>query len=102
MRAQHAGALRDPVAQFCVGEFLLLPGDRGIVDQRQLIAAAVGDVIIDRQVAGIQFAVGEPVVNAVLVGAENAARGLVPVERTGLVGPEAFGIVDRRLVFFFI
>ncbi len=97
--AQHAGSLRNLAPQLGIGELLLGAGDRRVVDQRDLVGAAVVDVVVDGEVAGVQFAVGEPAVDAVLVGAEHRLGGLVPVDLFRLLGPEGFRVVDRCLVF---
>jgi hypothetical protein len=51
-------------------------------------------VIIERQVAGVQFAIGKPAVDAVFILGQHLACGLVPVELAGFFGPELFRILD--------
>ena len=97
---QQTGTARHLVAQFAKAEFFLLTGDRGIVDQRSLLAAAVVDMKIQRQVAGVQFAVREPVFDTVLIGRQYRVGGLVPVEFGCFFCPERLRIFNRCLILF--
>ena len=58
--AQHGAEQLHLGQQPAVGEGLLGIGDWGIVDQRRLVVAAGGDVAVERVVAGVADAAGEP------------------------------------------
>src|SRR5262249_48861528 len=85
-----------------VGDGLLGVGDRRIVDDRRLLAAAGFDVTVDRVVAGVADAVGEPV--AVDAGAriEHRLRLHDPVDLGRGVAPETVRIALPASIVFLI
>src|SRR6516225_9329367 len=60
MRAQARGKHLRLHLQAMIGDAALLPRQRGIVDDRRLLAAPAQDVAIDRVPAGVADAAGEP------------------------------------------
>ena len=57
---EHAGECRDLVTQGRIRERAPGARDRTVVDDRELIRSAALDVVVDRVVAGVQLAAGEP------------------------------------------
>ncbi|MNO77579.1 hypothetical protein D3C76_686940 [compost metagenome] len=86
--AQQAGQARHLVTQLVVGVGLLHAGHRRIVDQRQLLATALLDLVIEGQVAAVQAAIGEPAVGTVGVFLQGQGRLAVPGQVRGLFRPE--------------
>jgi hypothetical protein len=99
---QRAGGAGDLVAQFVIGIAGLAIGDRRVVDEGELIAAAGFDVRVEREVAGVEFAAGEPAVAAVLVLAQDGLGRLEPIELLRLPTRELLGILDRGPILFSI
>ena len=86
--AQHAREARDLVEQLGVGQRRDRPGDRGVVDDRGLVAAAVADVPVERVVAGVEHPAGEPAVQRRGVVVEHPLRLGVPLHERGRLAPE--------------
>ena len=95
LRRDRAGELRHVIAQLAIGEALLRAGDRRIVDQRRLLGAAALDVAVERVVAGIELAAGEPAIERRLGASSTLSQRLRPVDRLGLLGPESLGVAER-------
>jgi hypothetical protein len=58
--AQHACEPGRHVKELAVGVGAFGVGDGGVVDQRGLIAASVGDVPVERVGAGVELPIGKP------------------------------------------
>lgn len=94
--------------QFAIGEFAHLAGDGAFIDQRQLIAAPIGDMTVERIVAGVAFRAGEPAAIDAFVACKNLIPWLEPVDRlrgfrpetlrTGLPGGIGLGIFRSHAV----
>ena len=67
-----------------------------IVDQRDLIGAAVRDMAVERVVAGVDHAAGEPAAVDAQRRIEDLLRRLDPVDLARRLGPEALGIASER------
>ena len=91
---QQAGQAGHFISQLVVGEGLLHAGHRRVVDQRQLVAAALLDLMVQGQVAAVQAAIGEPTVGAVGVLLQGQRRLAMPGQVFGLFGPEGSGVGD--------
>ena len=87
-RSQHLGFH----LQMVVGDRALLGGERGIVDDRRLLAAALHHMPIDRVPAGVADAPGEPATVNPGGGIEHLLRRLDPVYGLRGLGPKALGI----------
>ena len=85
---QHTGEARDLVEELGVGERGDRAGDRRVVDQGRLVAAAVADVPVQRVVTGVEHPAGEPPVQRRGVGVQDALGGDVPLQECGRVAPE--------------
>ena len=89
---EHGGERLHLVEQFAIGEFGDGAGGRRIVDQRQLVGAAAFDVAVERVVAGVDDAVGEPAAVDALAAVERLGRRLDPVDLARRLAPESLGI----------
>ena len=89
--AQHGAEQLHFGQQAAVGEGLLGVGDRRIVDQRGLVVAR-GDVAVERVVAGVDHAAGEPAAVEALRLVEDLLRLLDPVDGVRRLAPEAFRV----------
>ena len=81
--------------QFGVGEFRDRVAERGIVDQRDLVGAAAGDMAIERVVAGVDHGAREPAAVGAERGVEDLLRRLDPVDLARRLGPKALGVGKR-------
>ena len=97
MRRQHAGELGDLVAQLSVGEGLDGVGDRAVVDQRRLVAAAVLDMQVEGVVAGVALGADEPAIEGLVAVVEDLVPLLVPVDCFRGLAPEPLGVRDGTL-----
>jgi hypothetical protein len=97
-RCDGAGKLRHVIAQLAVGETLLGAGDGRIVDQRRLLGTATFHMAVERIVAGVELAPGEPAVERRLAVVEHLVPAPGPVDRRGLLGPETLGVAERPLM----
>ena len=95
---ERAREARDGVAQLAVGEGCGGVGDGRVVDERELVGAAVLDVPVERVVARVQPAAGEPAEERCARVVERARRRLHPVDRGRSFRPEAFRILQRAPV----
>ena len=68
---------------------------RRIVDQRHLVGAAVGDMAVERVVAGVDHGAGEPAAVEPHGGIEHLLRRLDPVDLARRLGPKTLGIPER-------
>ncbi len=102
--AQDVGEPADLVVQLAVGDVFGLGGVVALPDDRGLVGA-LGEMAIDAVVGGVEDAVLEPFDRDV-AGRERAvldlARGLVPVEALGLLGPESVRILERARVHLLV
>ncbi len=84
----------DLVEQFCVGDGTDGVGDRRVVDDGGLIAAAVRDMAVDRVVADVELAVGEPAIDRRIRIVDGLRRFGDPVDVVpGLLEPEPLGVL---------
>ncbi len=90
--AQDTGETCCLVEQFPVGVRPLGARHGGVVDQRGLIAATVGDVAVQGVGAGVQLPVGEPAVERWSAVVEDALGCTRPRHRLGRLRPECGGI----------
>ena len=95
---QGAGEAADKILELGVGDRAPAVGDRAVVDDRGLHAAAGGDVAVDGVVAGVERAAVEPAVEGRLVGIEDALPLAVPVQRFGGLRPELVRVLERAFV----
>jgi hypothetical protein len=72
----------------------LRAGHRGVVDQRRLLGAAVGNMPIQRVRAGVQLAVGKPAVKRWIGVVEHTPRLTDPGHCPRGVGPESRRVFD--------
>ena len=96
--AQHAGEFGDCLGQLRVGISALAVGDRGIVDQRQLITAAGFDVTIQRVVSGVEQAAAEPARHRLGIQIQDLVPGFVPVQLGSCFAPECLWVLQGLLV----
>ena len=89
---EHGGERRRLVEQFAIGDGALGPGDRAVVIERDLVAAAGLDMPVERVEAGVAASVREPAAVDVGVGIENALRRLCPRDLARRLRPEALRI----------
>ena len=92
---ERASEERHLVPQRGVGEALDLRGDGAVVDERELLAAALLDVPVERVEAGVEAAALEPAREVRPGPVKHAPRWLVPADGLGCVAPEAFRILQR-------
>ena len=85
---QHRSQRHHLLLDLRIGELLLRPGDRAVVDQRDLVGAAAGDMPVHAVVAGVAFRADEPAAIDAGLGVEHRVPGLGPVDRLRRFGPE--------------
>ena len=85
---ERRGERRDLVLQLAIGDAPLRMGDRAVVIDRRLIAAAGGDMAVDGVEAGVQRRVGKPAAVDAGFGVEDRLRRADPVDPLGRLGPE--------------
>jgi hypothetical protein len=92
---EHRRERGDLGEQLGIAEGALHPGERGVVDQRRLIAAPGRHVPVDRVMAGVAGRTHEPA--AVDAGAriEHALGRLIPVDGARGLTPKAFRVALR-------
>ena len=78
-----------------IGERALLPGQRQIVDDRRLLAAALHHVAVDGVPAGVADAADEPAPVDAGIGIEHPLRRLDPVDLLRGFAPKPFRVVLR-------
>ena len=78
--------------QFAIGEDALGIGDRRIVNERHLPAAAFGDVAVERVPAGVADRAGEPAAINAGIAVEHFLCRLDPVDFGRGLGPKAFRV----------
>ena len=103
--AEGPQCAREPrclIEQFAVGVGALRAGDRRVVDQRGLLAAAGFDVTVQRIGASVELAIGEPPIERRVGVVEDLLRLPGPGHRAGGVGPERTGIGDADVEQFAI
>jgi hypothetical protein len=91
---QHAREPRHLVAQLGVGVRAGRAGDRRVVHESGLVAVASVDVAVQRVVADVQLAVGEPAEERWARRVQRPARGPVPVDGLRGLQPERLRIVE--------
>ena len=91
---ERAGELRDLVAQGAIGIGSDRVGDRAVVDQRGLLAAALLDVAVERVPAGVEHAALEPAVERRVGVVEHPVPLHGPVDVGGRGAPRSRR--DRR------
>jgi hypothetical protein len=87
--------------QFAIGQRAFDAGLGGYRDDCRLFAA-LGQMPVDRVVAQIRFAAGEPLAKRWIRILENLLRRLVPMDQPCLNGPEFLGLLDRAAIFVFV
>ncbi len=70
-------------------------GQRAVIDDRQLLAAAVADMPVERVPAGIGLSPREPLRIAQRIGRQHPVPGPVPLHRSGSLCPEFFRLGQR-------
>ena len=83
------------VAQLEVSEGLEGLGHGAVVDQGRLPAAAFVHMQVERVVAGVELAAGEPAVERLARVVQHLVPFLGPVALFGDLAPEAVGVLDR-------
>src|SRR5262249_2764284 len=86
------------VPELAVGVRAHRAGDGAVVPERALLAAPAVHVQVERVVAGVHLAAGEPAVEGLARIVEDTVPGPVPVNVRGGRGPEAFGVAHRTRV----
>lgn len=81
--------------QLGVGELRDRIGQRRIMDQRDPVGAAAFDMTVERVVAGVDDAAGEPAAVDALRGIEYLFRRFDPVDLFRRLGPKALGVGQR-------
>jgi hypothetical protein len=74
-------------------------GDSRVVIEGYLPPSAVVDMMIERQVAGVELSTPIPSIPPVVVLAENLAGLFEPVDEIHLLAPEELRILDRECVY---
>ena len=92
LAAERARDPCDDIAQLGVGEHAHGVRDRTVVDERALLAAAAVDVQVERVVAGVEPAAGEPPIERWSAFVEDTIPAAIPVQVLGRPRPEAGGI----------
>src|SRR6185437_2177401 len=85
-------------AQLAIGEAADLPGHRAVVDQRGLLGPALGDMAVERVVAGVEPTTREPAVERRARRVEHAVPAFLPGDGLGGLAPEAFWVGERAAV----
>ena len=91
---QRPGKAGDAVLQLGVGDDVLGAGDRAVVDDGGLLAAAGDDVAVDGVPAGVHLRVGEPFVKGRAVGVQRAGGLRHPVDAAGGGQPEPLRVLS--------
>ena len=96
--AQYGGKGCDFGLEFAIGEFPDRAGEGAVVDQCDLICAAVFDMAVDGIEAGVAFSADKPA--AVNAGGcvENLFRRREPVDGLGGLGPEGFRVAFPAVI----
>ena len=68
-------------------------GDRAVVDERRLLAAAVVHVTVQRVVAGVAFGAREPAGEGLVRIVQHPVPAFVPVDPFGRFPPESVGVL---------
>ena len=89
---QHGAEHRHLVQEFRIRNRALRAGDGAVVDDRRLPGPAAGHMPVDRVVAGIDDAAGEPAAIDAGLRVEHPIGGLDPVDALGGVGPETLRV----------
>ena len=97
-RRERTGEPRHPVEELRVGKRLDSAGDRAVVDERRLVGSSARHVAVERVVARVQLAAGEPAVEGRLRVVENPLRLAIPVDGTRGVRPEALPVFEATAV----
>ena len=100
-RLQDGGEGVHLAQQIAIAQLARGTGLRGNRHQRKLVAACL-DVTVDGVVAEVGFAPDEPPAEWRVRIIEDGIGRPVPVDGTGLLGPERFGLFDRAAVEFFV
>ena len=101
-RSQRAGKPSDHPLQFGIGDGLLVPGNRAVVNDRGPVAMSRKNVAIDRVVAGVEDPVTEPLVEGRVRVVEGAGGTSSPVDQLRDTQPESLRVaflvcVDGRI-----
>jgi hypothetical protein len=78
-----------------VGQLGYAARQRRIVDQRQLVAASIRDMAVERVVAGVDHGTGEPAAIEPHAGVEDSFRWADPVDLARRLAPKAFRVGQR-------
>jgi hypothetical protein len=89
---QRPGQRGDAVLQLGEGDLVGDPGDRAVMDDRELRAPARRDMAVDRVPAGVDAAIGEPAAERGGVVEQGFRGQLRPVEALCGLHPEGLGI----------
>ncbi len=89
------GETRHAVEQGLVGDHFAVTGGGTFVDDRRVVPAPRLDVAVDRVVAGVAHAVGEPAVEGRPARVQGLGRRFEPVHRLGRFRPERLALVER-------
>ena len=100
---EHVGEAADFGEQLTVGDAADLDGfavggGLAFVDDRNLIAEALGDLCVETVVGHVGLAVHEPAEERLLGFVDDLGPRLEPRELLGFVGPEAIRVLDRAVV----
>ena len=100
---EHVGEAADFGEQLAVGDAadldgLAVGGGLAFVDDRDLVAEALGDLRVEAVVGDVGLAVHEPAEERLLGFVDHLGPRLEPGQLLGFVGPEAVGVLDRALV----
>jgi hypothetical protein len=97
-RRQCTGELRHAQGQFGIAETHDLAGHRAVPDQRQLRAAAGGDVPIQAVVAGVQHGAWKPAAEWARGRIEHRVPAFVPGDALGGCRPPRLGLARPRAI----
>ena len=86
---ERRGERRHLVLQLAIADAPLRMGDRAVVIDRRLVAAAGGDMAVDGVEAGVQRRVGKPAAVDAGLRVEDRLRRADPVDPLGRLGPES-------------
>jgi hypothetical protein len=95
---ESTGETRDVVAEMAICVRPDAVGHRRVVDERDLIGSSVRDVTVERVMARVQLAAGEPPCERLVRPIEDLVRRRVPIDRFRRLRPERFGIVEAATV----
>ena len=79
--------------QFTIGEFAYRACYRAFVNERNLIAAPIGNMAVECIVTGVAFSTFKPATINSFIACENLIPWLEPVYGPGCFGPEAFRVL---------